>query len=72
MLEGEFAICSNIGQYRLPYRFEIERTLVRTSREIIESLEKFTALAKKDFRRRTPCLAAAISRQCWKGTRPSI
>lgn len=51
VLEGEFAICSNIGQYRLPYRFEIERTLVRTSREIIESLEKFTALAKKDFQK---------------------
>ncbi|MDY3920058.1 MAG: DUF5717 family protein [Candidatus Limivivens sp.] len=51
VLEGVFMICSSIGEYRIPYRVEVEKPMVRTSAEVIESMEKFTALAKKDFQK---------------------
>ncbi|MDO5425881.1 MAG: DUF5717 family protein [Eubacteriales bacterium] len=51
VLEGAFTICSSIGEYQLPYRIEMEKQVVRTSTEVIESMEAFTALAKRDFQK---------------------
>lgn len=50
-LEGEFTICSNIGEYKIPYRVEIEKAVVRTSTSEIRDMEDFTKLASADFQK---------------------
>lgn len=54
VLEGAFTICSELGEYRVPYRIEIARSVMKTSTEIIESLEDFEKLAREDFQKAYP------------------
>ena len=49
---GEFVICSNIGEYHIPYFFCIKaRRETTTSSEQIEDLAAFVNLAKTDFQK---------------------
>lgn len=51
VLEGEFTICSNLGEYKIPYRIEIERAVIKTSTSEIHDMEEFTQLAMQDFQK---------------------
>lgn len=58
VLEGAFTICSELGEYRIPYHIEIARNVVKTSTEVIGSLEDFGKLAKEDFQKAYPVFAS--------------
>lgn len=49
VIEGEFYLVSNGGEYRLPYLFYIESAANEKEKKRIKGLETFTALAKQDF-----------------------
>lgn len=51
VLDGRFTICSELGEYQVPYHIEIARNLVKTSTEVIGSLADFEKLAKEDFQK---------------------
>lgn len=49
--EGAFTVCSNVGEYRIPYRVTILAAGTRESKEQPDSLKDFAALAKADFQK---------------------
>lgn len=51
VLEGAFTICSNLGEYRIPFRLEIEYSKEQELAVAYKSLDEFTALAKEDFQK---------------------
>ena len=51
VLEGAFTICSNRGEYQVPYHIEIAKSVVKTSTEVIDSLDDFIKIAKEDFQK---------------------
>ncbi len=50
-LEGEFTICSNIGEYRIPYQVEIRKPKVQAYDEELHTIQEFAMLAQKDFQK---------------------
>ena len=51
ILYGAFTICSDIGEYQVPYRIEIERSVVKTSTAVIADMAAFVELARNDFQK---------------------
>lgn len=49
-LKGWLCFTTNIGEYRLSFEIQIEREEVLSSAGIVESMEAFTQIAKRDFR----------------------
>lgn len=49
--EGVFTLCSDLGEYQIPYQVQVERPGVRTEPGEIPDLPHFTALAKKDYQK---------------------
>lgn len=62
-VDGFFTICTNIGEYRLPYHIEIEVPKVRTSTEVIESIDALNILAAKDFQKAYLLFISPLMRQ---------
>lgn len=54
VLDGAFTICSELGEHHIPYHIEIARNVVKTSTEVIGSLEDFEKLAREDFQKAYP------------------
>ena len=51
VLAGEFTICSDLGEYKIPYRIEIAQSVIKTSTDVIENLDAFIQLAQQDFQK---------------------
>lgn len=51
VLSGVFTICTDAGEYRIPYRVEIERSAIKTSTAVIGNMEDFIKLAQEDFQK---------------------
>lgn len=49
-LKGWLCFTTNIGEYRLSFEIQIEKEEVLSSAGIVESMEAFTQIAKRDFR----------------------
>lgn len=49
-LEGWLCFTTSIGEYRLSFEIQIAKDEVRSSAGIVESMEAFTQIAKRDFR----------------------
>ncbi len=71
VLDGKFTICSELGEYQVPYHIEIARNLVKTSTEVIGSLADFEKLARKIFRKHMQSLRQGSFERCLPGRRPS-
>lgn len=54
VLDGAFTICSELGEYRIPFHVEIARNVMKTSTAVLNSLEEFEALAREDFQKAYP------------------
>lgn len=51
VLDGVFTICSNLGEYEIPYHLEIKQSKEQELAVKCQSLDEFTALAKEDFQK---------------------
>ncbi len=49
--EGAFTVCSNVGEYQIPYRVTILAGGTKEAKEQAENLEDFAVLAKADFQK---------------------
>ena len=58
VLEGAFSICSSIGEYRLPYHIEIQRSMVKTPQGEALNLEELVNLAYQDYQKAYLCFLA--------------
>lgn len=70
VLDGDFTICSELGEYRIPYHIEIARNVMRTSTEVLNSLEEFEALAREDFQKAYPVFLSEGFRRMLKEQAP--
>lgn len=51
VLEGEFVFCADIGEYRLPYKIQIEKGKGDTIKAEVTDINGFLRLAKADFQK---------------------
>lgn len=49
--EGAFTVCSNVGEYRIPYRVAIFRGSTKETKTDVLNLKEFARLAKEDFQK---------------------
>ncbi len=70
VLEGAFTVCSDLGEYRIPYHIEIARSMVKTSAEVIDSLEDFQKLAREDFQKAYPVFVSEGFRNMLERQKP--
>lgn len=49
--EGAFTICSNVGEYQIPYRVSILAGAKKEAKAQVQNLDEFAALAKEDFQK---------------------
>lgn len=48
-LEGLFTVCSDLGEYQIPWKVQVEGTAAGRTEEMPESLSAFAAAARKDY-----------------------
>ncbi len=70
--KGEFFIVSNKNEYTLPFVVQISRELFVYEGEEVDSLQKFTSLAKKDYRKAYALFASDSFRTVIMNERESV